>query len=298
MSADRLGDQLGRHEALARRGRLDAGDVGADGAQVLEGETGRDLAQLLKRLLVGRLARLDDQVAHAEVLDERHHLLLRAGANRQHRDHGGDAEDHAEHGQQRAQLVDEQVVDPELERRQDVGGPRAAGAAAIDSGVVSADRCVHGCASGSNAALHGTACAARRLPRAQHARGRGRPMPLAAPLAFSVGSASATASPRRAVDDHGARGARHDLHLLRLEAVARLSDTPSSCRCDRRAPGAGRRARSSAARPAMVTCAVKPGPQRRRHVLQRERDVELARRALRRPNMRRRLMPPTVVTAP
>ena len=80
-------------------------------------QPGRQLAHLLQRLVVGRLARLDDQVAHAELLDERHHLLLRAGADRQHGDDGRHAEDHAEHRQQRAQLVRAQVVEPLLRAR-------------------------------------------------------------------------------------------------------------------------------------------------------------------------------------
>ena len=49
-------------------------------------------------------SRLDDQVADAGLLDERH-LLLRPGADRQHRDDRRDAEDHAQHRQQRPQLV-------------------------------------------------------------------------------------------------------------------------------------------------------------------------------------------------
>ena len=49
--------------------------------------------------------RADDDVARAEPLDQRERLLLRAGADRQHRDHRADAEHHAEHRQRRAQLV-------------------------------------------------------------------------------------------------------------------------------------------------------------------------------------------------
>ena len=78
------------------------------------------LPHLLQRLVVGRLARLDDQVAHAELLDERHDLLLRAGADRQHRDHRRHAEDHPQHRQQRSQLVRAQVVEPEPQLGQEV----------------------------------------------------------------------------------------------------------------------------------------------------------------------------------
>ena len=86
-----------------------------------EVQAGGDLAHLLQRLVVGRLARLDDQVAHAKLLDERHDFLLRAGADRQHRDDRRDAEDHAEHRQQRAQLVRAQVVEAHAEIGQEVG---------------------------------------------------------------------------------------------------------------------------------------------------------------------------------
>ena len=84
---------------------------------------GRELAHLLQRLVVGRLARFDDQVAHAELLDERHHFLLRAGADRQHRDDRRDAEDHAEHRQQRSQLVRAEVLEAEAELGKEIGGP-------------------------------------------------------------------------------------------------------------------------------------------------------------------------------
>ena len=111
----RLRQHLRRLEALARRRRAHPFHRRADDAVVLERQPWRRAPHLSERLRIGRLARLDDDVAHAELLDERHHLLLRAGANRQHRDDGRDAEDHAEHRQQRAQLVDAEVVEPELQ---------------------------------------------------------------------------------------------------------------------------------------------------------------------------------------
>src|SRR5262249_24927094 len=97
--------------------------VGLDDPQILEREARRQLPHFLQRLAVGRLARLDDQVAHAELLDERHHFLLRAGADREHGDHGRHAEDHAQHREQRPQLVRAQVLEPEAELGQDVRGP-------------------------------------------------------------------------------------------------------------------------------------------------------------------------------
>ena len=82
---------------------------------VLKGEAGRRAPHLAECLRLGRLARLDDDVAYTQLLDERHHLLLRTRADRQHRDDGRDAEDHAEHREQRAQLVDAEVVEAELQ---------------------------------------------------------------------------------------------------------------------------------------------------------------------------------------
>ena len=92
------------------------------------------LADLLQRLVVRGFARFDDQVAHAELLDEGHDLLLRAGADRQHRDDRRDAEDHPHHRQQRAQLVGAQVVEAEAQFGQEVRG-RAIRAGATDAVV-------------------------------------------------------------------------------------------------------------------------------------------------------------------
>ena len=111
----RLRHQLLRREALARGGRGDARDARADAAQVALGQAGRGLPRLLERLEVGGFPCLDDDVAHAELLDERQHLLLRAGADRHHRDDRRDAEDHPEHREQGAQLVREQRLEPALD---------------------------------------------------------------------------------------------------------------------------------------------------------------------------------------
>ena len=79
----RLGQQLRRREPLARGGGADSFEVRLNHAEVLEAQALRELADLLQRLLVRCLARLDDQIAYAELLDERHDLLLGAGADRQ-----------------------------------------------------------------------------------------------------------------------------------------------------------------------------------------------------------------------
>ena len=103
----------------------EAADVRLDHAQVLERQARRQLPDLLQRLPIGRLARLDDDVAHAQLLDERNHLLPRAGADRQHRHDRRHAEDHAEHRQQRAQLVRAQVVEPLVQLGHEVEHGRA-----------------------------------------------------------------------------------------------------------------------------------------------------------------------------
>ncbi len=48
--------------------------------------------------LLRRLDRIDDDVPDPELLDARQDLAPGPGADRQHRDHRADAEDHAQHG--------------------------------------------------------------------------------------------------------------------------------------------------------------------------------------------------------
>ena len=84
---------------------------------------GRQLADLLQRLLVGGFARLDDQVANAELLDEGHDLLLRPGANRQHRDDRGHTEDHPQHREEGSELVRAEVLEAEHQLGQEIGRP-------------------------------------------------------------------------------------------------------------------------------------------------------------------------------
>src|SRR5207247_4019114 len=81
---------------------------------------------------LGPALRLVGAVPAAVIFGERHDLLLRTGGDRQHGDDRGDAEDHAEHGQPGAQLVEEQVVDaaPEVGQPQD-GSHREARCGAV-----------------------------------------------------------------------------------------------------------------------------------------------------------------------
>ncbi len=116
----RARQELRRREPLARRRRRDVVEVRLDHAIVPEGQARRELPHLLHDLIVGRLARLDDQVAHAELLDERHDFLLRAGADREHRDDRRHAEDHPHHREERSQLVRAQVLEPEPQLGQEV----------------------------------------------------------------------------------------------------------------------------------------------------------------------------------
>ena len=52
----------------------------------------------------------DQHQIRAEILQLLANALLRSAADRQHRDHRGDTNDHAEHGQARSQLVDAQSL--------------------------------------------------------------------------------------------------------------------------------------------------------------------------------------------
>jgi hypothetical protein len=79
---------------------------------VLEGvsETGRDLANFLMRLPIGGFPGFHDQVSHTQLLDERHYLLPGSSANRKHGDNCRDSENHAQHGEQRAQPVGQKIL--------------------------------------------------------------------------------------------------------------------------------------------------------------------------------------------
>ena len=182
----------------------------------LKRQAGRELPDLLQRLIVGRLARLDDQVADAELLDERHHLLLRAGADRQHRDDRGHAEDHAEHRQERAQLVRAQVLEARCAAR---AGSRCRAGDAGAARVRSSRR----------APLAGT----RRRSGGVDARARAPSDRRARSRAFGESG-----------DHDAALGALLDLDLALLEAIAGLDEDVRSCRSSRTPPAAARGARS------------------------------------------------------
>ncbi len=72
----------------------------ANNLVIAEREARRIFADFLKLLLVACFLGFHDQIAHAQLLDERHHLLLRSRADRKHRHHRRDAENHSEHRQQ------------------------------------------------------------------------------------------------------------------------------------------------------------------------------------------------------
>ena len=55
---------------------------------------------MIERPTGGELKVNGEDVAHAELFDEGHHLLLRSGSDRKHRHHGRHAENHSQHGQQ------------------------------------------------------------------------------------------------------------------------------------------------------------------------------------------------------
>src|SRR5712692_1110489 len=56
---------------------------------------------------------LHDQVAHAELLDEGHNLLLRSCTDGKHGDYRGNAKNHAQHGKQRTQFVVGKILETE-----------------------------------------------------------------------------------------------------------------------------------------------------------------------------------------
>ena len=159
-----------------------------------------------------RLARLDDQVADAELLDERHHLLLRAGADRQHRDDRRHAEDHPEHRQQRAQLVRAEVLEAEHQLGQEVGRPEMGAGAAHFAGPDAV----------------GSGPADEDLVR----------------CAATSGSISAITSPSFDAGERGAAlGAVGDLDVAPLEPIAASGGRRRSCRSSRTPPGAAPAAR-------------------------------------------------------
>src|SRR6516162_10071999 len=116
------------------RGRLGAGgedlvwlDLDPPGDELHPGDRVRDrlpvpprqplrfLAGLLE-LVVLHLLRAEQHVAQAQPLDHLECLPLRPGSDREHRDHGTDAEDHPEHRQRGAQLVRGEILDRRLDR--------------------------------------------------------------------------------------------------------------------------------------------------------------------------------------
>ena len=56
---------------------------------------------------------LDDQIAHAELLNEGHNLLLRSGTDGKHGDYRGHAKNHAQHGEQGTQFVVGKILETE-----------------------------------------------------------------------------------------------------------------------------------------------------------------------------------------
>ena len=195
-------------------------------ARLRPGETWRSP---LERLLVGRRPRLDDQVADAHRLDHRHHLLLRAGADREHRHHRGDAEDHAEHGQQRAQLVRE------------AGCRRPWPASAAGRGRSPAD-------------LHGWRSRARHAPVRSPPDDQRRRRPRRDGSASAISVPSATPSTTAA-----SRSSPTTLTGVGVKPCRRRGRRPPCRRRARRRRRAARAARRPAARRLIVTRPVSPG---------------------------------------
>src|SRR5207245_4626030 len=77
----RLGEDFGGNKALARRRGYDASKVRLDNAIVLKRQSRRGPTDFVVGVVIGRFLRFDDEVAHAELLDEGHHFLLRPGTD-------------------------------------------------------------------------------------------------------------------------------------------------------------------------------------------------------------------------
>ena len=69
----------------------------------------------LRRVVLAGLDAADDHVRGAQLADLLQGMPFGAFADGQHGDHGADAQDRAQHGQQAAQLVEQQIADGELQ---------------------------------------------------------------------------------------------------------------------------------------------------------------------------------------
>ncbi len=80
----------------------------ADRLGVARRQARRALPDLVQPIAV-ELSRLEDDVVDAESADHLHRFPLGSGADRQHRDHRPDPEDHTQHRQRRSQLVGREI---------------------------------------------------------------------------------------------------------------------------------------------------------------------------------------------
>src|ERR1700733_7672899 len=110
----RFWDGLGWGHTSARRRSLNAVNIIQYDAIVLKGQAGRNLAHLLMGLPLGGFFGLDDEIADAHLLNERHHFLPGTGTDGEHGNHGRHSEDHAQQGQQGAKPVQHEVLQAEL----------------------------------------------------------------------------------------------------------------------------------------------------------------------------------------
>ena len=92
------------------------GNVVANQEPVAVGEPARRRGFDLGRLLAGTVRGLDADVVGAQHLDLGDRVAPGALADGEHRHHGGHAEHHAEHGEQRPQLVGHDAVDADAQR--------------------------------------------------------------------------------------------------------------------------------------------------------------------------------------
>src|SRR5207245_11390172 len=108
-------EQSSGGKPFARSGFLDVQNILSNHLLIVESQAGRVFPNLLQLLPIVGFLGLHDEIANAKLLDEGHDFLLCSRADGKHGDDGGDAKNHAQHGQQRTQLVAGEIFESENE---------------------------------------------------------------------------------------------------------------------------------------------------------------------------------------
>src|SRR5439155_25543583 len=104
-----FGKNAGRVEGAAGRQGFEGFDVGLEDADIALGEARRGAAALLQFLLAGGGARIDEDIANAQLLDEAQGFFAGAGADGEHPDHRAHTEDDTEGGEQGASFLGAEI---------------------------------------------------------------------------------------------------------------------------------------------------------------------------------------------